>query len=112
MSYMCDTCEVNHTCVGFVDSTYVYTSAQQYIGKYNYRDRFTKPVQLVKQYLKTGLSMYRLCLYNHGVQCIIAVVFYEVGNKKTTYLCGPILAQKNREGHLKVEDITMLQLCT
>ena len=44
VSYMCDTCEVNQTRMGFVDSTYMYTSAQQYIGKYNYRDRFTKPV--------------------------------------------------------------------
>ena len=53
----------------------VCVSAWQYI--YSYCDKFTKSVWIVKQYLKTGLSVYWLCY-------IIALVFYEVGNKKTT----------------------------
>ena len=37
-----------------------------------------------KQYLKTGLSICQSSLYNHNIWCIIALVFYEVDNKKTT----------------------------
>ena len=90
------------------------SSARRYIGKYSYHDKFTKPVQLVKQYLKTDLLIYRLCLNNYDIQCIIALVFYDVGNTKDYNKSVDLFwLRKNREGHLKALDITALWLqCT
>ena len=78
------------------------------IGKYNYHDKFTKPVYLVKLYLKTSLSIYQLYLYNHNIRCIIALVFYEVGNKDYNTSVDLFWPRKNREGRLRAEDIVVL----
>ena len=67
-------------------------------------DKFTKPLQLVKQYIKTSLSIYRLSLYNHDIQCIIAIVFYGVDNKKD-YITSVVPFQHYipvQQGHSKI----------
>ena len=63
---------------------------------------------IVKQYLKTGLSIYQLCLYNHNIYCIIALVFYEVGNKKTTIPAWTCFGPEEIDGCLKAEEVAAL----
>ena len=58
-------------------------------------------------YVKIGLSIYWLCLYNHDIYCIIALIFYGVGNKKD-HSTSMILFWPRKivlEGYLKAKDI-------
>ena len=64
-------------------------SARQYIGKY-YCDQFTKPTIFKNWFIDIPVNQFIIVLTT----------------KRLHYQCGPFWPKKDKEGGLKVEDVT------